>query len=407
MYIFKTRFAAQEEWKDLRSDLETKLRDALDLNKSLSSEIEKIRADQADAQRHLEMQAELLAKQEQEAENDWRNRFDRLEKSYQEQRQELEEQRTATKQVKQEATTLWREMKVLSERSSGSLEHEEHLVRQVHRLDDQVKEWQGRYARTKAQLRTAHASSRSLSLAQPEMPQIGPLTDPDGLIKDVHVTSFQMAVDDLLRTARSDVPESVLPQVKLVILAARNISQDVGSALPVDDEKARQRSTILSRISATASNLIIASKNFARSQGISPVSLLDAAASHLSLAIVELIRIGKIQPSPPSEVDDDDDNSLIAESPAYYGIPFGESDRGEYTPSHFNSPQARLPTSSGSLKNRTTGRHPASRNIEPNGIADDAAPAVGLGLHPGMDEIAQLKVSTRVVVITGGRARGT
>jgi len=44
-------------------------------------------------------------------------------------------------------------------------------------------------------------------------------------------------------------------------------------------------------VEATLSNLVTASKTHATSSGLSPVSLLDAAASHVSAAITELGRV--------------------------------------------------------------------------------------------------------------------
>jgi len=56
--------------------------------------------------------------------------------------------------------------------------------------------------------------------------------------------------------------------------------------------------------------LITASKNFVSANGLSPVSLLDAAASHLTAAVVELVRTVKIRPTPAGELEDDDDGIL-------------------------------------------------------------------------------------------------
>lgn len=49
------------------------------------------------------------------------------------------------------------------------------------------------------------------------------------------------------------------------------------------------------KVHATLSNLMTASKNHATSFGVSPVSLVDAAASHLSNTVVELVRLLKIR----------------------------------------------------------------------------------------------------------------
>jgi hypothetical protein len=45
------------------------------------------------------------------------------------------------------------------------------------------------------------------------------------------------------------------------------------------------------RVEATLSNLVTASKTHATSSGLSPVSLLDAAAGHVSAAVKELARV--------------------------------------------------------------------------------------------------------------------
>jgi hypothetical protein len=56
-----------------------------------------------------------------------------------------------------------------------------------------------------------------------------------------------------------------------------------------------------SKTHATLSNLMTASKNHAMSFGVSPVSLLDAAASHLASTVVDLIRLLKVRRTNPNE----------------------------------------------------------------------------------------------------------
>jgi len=107
------------------------------------------------------------------------------------------------------------------------------------------------------------------------------------------------------------------------VVAVRNITQDiVTSSTPAkEDEMSQRRVKLKSKVSATANNVITASKNFASSNGISPVSLLDAAASHLTAAIVELVRTVKIRPTPAGELEDDDDGALDPiSSPGYFSI---------------------------------------------------------------------------------------
>lgn len=198
-------------------------------------------------------------------------------------------------------------MKALSQGSGSSLEREESLTRDVHRLEEEVKHWKNRYAKTKTQLR--HLRSSSLGLPGHTHDAViyakeNDLTQPDGLIKDVHVTKFQMAIDELIRNARSDEPSIVLEQMKAVIVSVRYITRDIeiAQAQGQGDEISHPLSRAKMRVSATANNLITASKNFANSNGLSPVSLLDAAASHLTAAVVELVRAVKIRPTPEHEL---------------------------------------------------------------------------------------------------------
>ena len=266
-------------------------------------------------------------------ENEWKGRYEALDKSYQDLRSEISSQEKVTSEVREEATAFLSEMKALSGRSNQSSEREEKLFTQVQRLENELKEWKSRYAQAKAQPRAAQLSSTATSLPLPDVgaiAKVGSYVARDGLVKDIHLAVFQMAVDELLRSTRSQEPRSVLPHVKSVVIAVRDISLDVGNTQSNSDEATtQQRHKAKAKVSATANNLITATKNFAISHGHSPVSLLDAAASHLATSIVELIQLVRIRPSPPEELEDDA-NSDIADSPAdYYGILNGRPIIGE------------------------------------------------------------------------------
>lgn len=380
------------QWTDLRSDLEGKLRDALKLNNNLHSELGKVRASHASTERELKSQKAQSTRQQDEGENDWRMRFENLDRAHQALQTELRQQQNVTNEVKHDATAFLEEMRALSAQSTRSYEREENLMYQVHRREDQIKEWKNRYARAKTQLRNLRASSLGLSLQQPDTTQLRGFTDQDGLIKGLHITRYQIAIDELLRAARGNEPASVLPHVKSVVVAVRNISQDVGNVSLNDDEQSQQKSKLRSKISATANNLITASRNFAISDGLSPVSLLDAAASHLTAAVVNLIRVVKIQPTSPTELEDDDDSSFIAESPAYYGIQFDRSSGGgESVNSVYSSPQPPPSKANSQGQPAYPTRKLSSRDGPPHVAQNGSAPVVGLGLRAHDSEIEELK----------------
>lgn len=367
----------------------------------MHSELEKVRANHADAERELKTQKDQSTRQQDAGDNEWRTRFENLDRAHQALQTELRQQQSVTNEVKHDAAAFLDEMRALSAQSSRSYEREEHLVYQVHKLEDQIKEWKNRYARTKTQLRNLRASSLGLSLQQPDMTQLRGFTEPDGLIKGLHVTKYQIAVDELLRAARGNEPASVLPHVKSVVIAVRNISQDIGNVSLTDDEQSQRKSKLRSKMSATANNLITASRNFAVTDGLSPVSLLDAAASHLTAAVVNLIRVVKIHPTSPTALEDDDDSSFIAESPAYYGIQFDRSSGGgESVNSAFSSPRPPPSTVNSQGKSTYPVRKLSSREGPPNVAPNGSAPAVGLGLRAHDSEIEELKVILQLLMVS-------
>lgn len=188
-------------------------------------------------------------------------------------------------------------------------------------LRDEIKEWKTRYARTKAALRSLRTTSMGLIMPSSTtlITKEGGLSDPNGLVKDVHITKFQISIDELLRTARGVNCAQTLEYVKAVVVATRAITENI------DDSPNDDRAKLKSRVSATANNLTTAAKNHATSQGLSPVSLVDAAASHLTASIVELIKVVKVRPTPPGEFEDDGEDLITSpDSPRQSGPPISD-----------------------------------------------------------------------------------
>lgn len=311
------------EFADLRDDLEHKLEEAQSLNESLRSELEKARHDASETERELRDRIEEAARNGGSGgadDSDWRQRYEQLER-------ELEDQQHVTDEVRREASQFLQEMRALSERSNASLEKEEKLMGEIARLEAEVKEWKTRYARSKTQVRHLRASSMGLSSFAEDASvytRDGNFVQPDGLVKDVHLTKFQLCIDQLLQTARKSNSEAVLDCMKDIVSSVRNITADVDAAgSPTSDDgedSAKRQQKLKSRVSATANNLITASKNHASAQGLSPVSLLDAAASHLTTSVVELVKVVRIRPTQPGEEDYENVDVKSARlSTDYYG----------------------------------------------------------------------------------------
>lgn len=295
--------------RELQQDLEQRLQGAEQLNQSMEDELERIRQEQASVERNL--RAELDSAKE--AGQSTRVSPD-VARENEELREQLREQQDIIEDVREQAKLYLNEMRSMADLGGGNFEREEKLQSDVHRLEEELKEWKSKYVRTKTQLRSMRASSLGLSISRMDVMQHareGALYDQAGIVKDVHVTRFQIAIDELLKVARQD-PAGVLEHMKTVVLAVRSITTDVEGTTPAlkDEDTLKKRIKMKSKVSATANNLITASKNYAAAGGLSPVSLLDAAASHLTAAVVDLVRTVKIKPTPPGELEDNDDGSL-------------------------------------------------------------------------------------------------
>ncbi|EKG13193.1 Spa2-like protein [Macrophomina phaseolina MS6] len=311
------------ELAEMRDDVERKLEEAQSLNDSLRSELEKTRYEASETERELRSRLEDAERSGGSGggdDNDWKQRYEQLER-------ELEEQQHLTDEVRREASQFLQEMRALSERSNASLEKEERLMVEITRLESEVKEWKTRYARSKTQVRHLRASSTGLASFAEDASvyaRDGNFVQPDGLIKDVHLTKFQLCIDQLLQTARKSNSEAVLDCMKDTVACVRSITADVDAAgSPTSDDgedSAKRQQKLKSRVSATANNLITASKNHVSAQGLSPVSLLDAAASHLTTSVVELVKLVRVRPTQPGEEDyENPDVRSSRLSTDYYG----------------------------------------------------------------------------------------
>lgn len=307
----------KKEWEDLRMSLENKVAEAQNLNDSMRGELDRLRDDYDKMTNDHAMEMRRLQEEIEDARQNSgappaAPRDSDLMRENEQLRRVLEEQQRVTEEARHEARQFLQEMKVLSEQHSPAWERQAELEKTVEKLEQEVRDWRNRYARTKTQLRDLRASSMSLSIDKDVARYIREkgFLDDNGLVKDVHVTKFQISVDELLQRARIDDPDKVIDSMKMVVMNVRRITKDIDGSPQHDEELTQQQQKLKGRVSATANNLITASKNFAASAGISPVSLLDAAASHLVAALVELLRTVKIRPTPDGELEEDEDGMV-------------------------------------------------------------------------------------------------
>ncbi|PCH03368.1 Spa2 homology (SHD) of GIT [Penicillium occitanis (nom. inval.)] len=313
----------RDEWEGVKSELENKLADVENANTYLQNKLDQMQEEHAQKERELREQIEAAHGAGVDVE--LQQRYSDLEIRHQSLQSELQEQQKTTEEVRRDASNFLKEMRAMSERSNATWEQEEKLSRDVNRLEEEVKEWKNRYVRAKTQLRHLRTSTVGIPNLHTDVGMAArenELIQEHGLVKDAHVTKFQMSIDELLRSARSGEPSLVLEQMKVVVVAVRHMMNDTETGGEVSPAQKRAKS----RVSATANNLITASKNFAGSNGLSPVSLLDAAASHLSTAVIELLRLVKIHASPVEDFEDEhEDNIAPMQSPGYFSVAASQS----------------------------------------------------------------------------------
>ncbi|EIN06462.1 hypothetical protein PUNSTDRAFT_105483 [Punctularia strigosozonata HHB-11173 SS5] len=181
------------------------------------------------------------------------------------------------------------ELSDLSRRNDELMNAKDADLAVIRDLDAQMKEYKRKYELAKTELRSVKATSQ-LFLQAPRQAEDQLPVSRDGGILDIHVTAFLTAIDALLTAGRSNSPTRVLTPMKAVVNAVSAILDDTRAferrtSRDVDVEALRG---LQERCEATLGNLVAASKTHAQSAGMSPVSLLDAAASHVSATVTEI-----------------------------------------------------------------------------------------------------------------------
>ncbi|KAG1742453.1 hypothetical protein EDB19DRAFT_1701134 [Suillus lakei] len=195
-------------------------------------------------------------------------------------------------QLRADMEGLMSELSDLSRRNDELMTAKDSDLIVIRDLDSQLKEYKRKYEQAKTELRSVKATSQ-LFLQAPKMEDQLPM-GPDGGLVDIHVTAFVSAIDSLLTAGRSSAPTRVLVPMKAVVTSTTAIIDDVRayeqrpSRADVDIDILH---TLRERAEATLTNLVAASKTHATASGMSPVSLLDAAASHVSVTLTEIAKM--------------------------------------------------------------------------------------------------------------------
>ncbi|KAF7362137.1 hypothetical protein MVEN_00559700 [Mycena venus] len=231
-------------------------------------------------------------------------------------------------QLRNDMEGLLGELGDLSRRNDELLTAKDADLAVIRDLDNQLKDYKRKYEQAKTELRSVKATSQlflqapKMDRGEDQLPVSG-----DGGVLDIHVTAFLSGIDALLTAGRSNAPTRVLTPMKAVVNAVSSIVDDVRA---FEARPARERSDVdvdalaalRERAEATLSNLVAASKTHATSAGMSPVSLLDAAASHVAVTVTEIARTVCIRKATRAE-----------QEAAAYAVPAATSATNGFAPS--------------------------------------------------------------------------
>lgn len=108
----------------------------------------------------------------------------------------------------------------------------------------------------------------------------------------------------IILICRSSAPSGVLPAMKAIVEAVTEIGEDVKAfeLHPNLDVDASRLESLKHESTSRLNTLMQAARNHAMASGLSPLSLLDAAAGHLSSNVIEIIKLLKIKRSDKAEV---------------------------------------------------------------------------------------------------------
>lgn len=288
---------------------------------------------------------------------------------------------------------LMEELTELSRRNDELMTAKDADLAVIRDLDAQCKDYKRKYESAKTELRGLkgpcslvliktvvllnayiYVATSQLFLQPPKTDDSFPMSQ-DGAVLDIHITAFVSAVDSLLTAGRSNSPTRVLAPMKAVVNAVTAITDDLRQferrprSEEVDLDLLR---SLRDRAEATLSNLVVATKSHATGAGMSPVSLLDAATSHVSSTITEIAKIAFIRRATLEEQE-----QFHAMQPAANGYTSGTRSGEEAFPPLRGIP----PTGTAPLRNGTgdsVSRRFFGRKRTRNGTMDDERQRRGL-----------------------------
>ncbi|TYJ54896.1 hypothetical protein B9479_004404 [Cryptococcus floricola] len=298
---------AEVQERDMRSKWEDQVQKLKEQTSTHSSSLRALQHDLDLARDETEGARQRAEKANANADEEvaqWRERSEQLEdecRRLEEEKVSLEDELARSGQgqamgnIRDELQSLVDELNSLSMRNEDLLTERESDAMRLSDMEAKVSEYKRKYDAVRVELRNLKATSTMFATFSKPITDDHLPASPDGNILDINVSAFQSSVDNLL----SSSPSGVLPAMKAIVEAITAIGEDVKGfeANPNIDVDVSRLESLKYESTTRLNNLMQAARNHAMASGLSPVSLLDAAAGHLSTNVVEIIKLLKIKRS--------------------------------------------------------------------------------------------------------------
>ncbi|KAI8373137.1 uncharacterized protein BYT42DRAFT_579303 [Radiomyces spectabilis] len=232
------------------------------------------------------------------------DRLKKIEEEYHRLQNENRGHQRLMREVKDETSELLKELKVLASENDELRAEKERADARIRYLAEEARKWEDKYEKARLELRNLKASS-TYGAPKCDLSQTGFIQPTkEGVIQHAHIIAYQAAIDELLQVARSSVSGKVLLVVQNVIPICKSMTEETEAFEAKADVPLTIQTELpelKTRFTNALKQLISATELHARSMGLSPVCLLDAAASHLTAAVVDLVKLVGMAPSTDEE----------------------------------------------------------------------------------------------------------
>ncbi|CAO3680778.1 unnamed protein product [Rhizopus stolonifer] len=238
---------------------------------------------------------EQLQKKEQEDQkiiSQMEEQYKRLDIKYQKIKEDYHQQQDAVCEVKRETKDMLGELKRLAKLNEKLMVERESTDNTIQDLKIQIKDWQTKYEKTRIELRSVKAYPVDNRKSNDFIKESFLQPQKNGVINYDHILTFQTCIDDLLSTARSNNQINVIQVMKTIVTICKSITKQVEtSETQLSSDTTYTLYELKTRFSTALSDLLVAAKHHASGMGISPVSLLDSSAGHLTAVVVDLAKL--------------------------------------------------------------------------------------------------------------------